>query len=331
MNALLDNVALEHCSLNADVVSNLFRRVPARIEAEDFGYGGPGVSYVVAHPTAPSRYRPSDRVSIRDVSSASRPLYVTSIDDAEWLSYNLTVERAGRYTVALRAASDTAGASALLDLDGQPIGGAAMIPRTGGPEEWRSVVVGSIEFPAGAHRLHVVIAHGGFNLDYIDVFEPGQVSAPVHAEASFQKPLVVPGRIEAEFYAPGGEGAAYHDSRPDNAGPFRTNEGVDLAEGRIKPAYAVDLEAGDWLSYSFESAIAQRLPVSALVHTRDGAAVMALIDGVPVGAAVDVARGWQMITVGEAALSPGIHGLRWQVNKGKATLDSFEVGSRPAQ
>ena len=42
------------------------------------------------------------------------------------------------------------------------------------------------------------------------------------------KPLSVPGRIEAEDYDLGGEGVAYHDTTPGNAGGAYRADDVDI-------------------------------------------------------------------------------------------------------
>jgi hypothetical protein len=64
----------------------------------------------------------------------------------------------------------------------------------------------------------------------------------VYADKPYQdKPQVIPGRIQAEFYDVGGEGIAYHDSDSSNNGSgtlnkgasyldqFRKDEGVDIS------------------------------------------------------------------------------------------------------
>ncbi|HEY3886294.1 MAG TPA: carbohydrate-binding protein, partial [Vicinamibacterales bacterium] len=65
-------------------------------------------------------------------------------------------------------------------------------------------------------------------------------------------PIALPGRIEAENYDKGGEGVAYHDTTPGNAGGVYRSDGVDLqvandTGGGYKVKSAV---AGEWLNYT---------------------------------------------------------------------------------
>src|SRR5439155_632269 len=67
-------------------------------------------------------------------------------------------------------------------------------------------------------------------------------------------PIPVPGSFEAENFDLGGEGVAYHDNVPGNAGgQYRTSEDVDIIASS-DPAgggYVVNnFETGEWLAYT---------------------------------------------------------------------------------
>ncbi len=65
-------------------------------------------------------------------------------------------------------------------------------------------------------------------------------------------PHPVPGRIEAEDYDTGGEGAGYHDTTTGNYGAQYRSEDVDIEEtADAGGGYSVGwIDAGEWLSYS---------------------------------------------------------------------------------
>ena len=81
--------------------------------------------------------------------------------------------------------------------------------------------------------------------DYVIYGDP---SAALNSEPK----IVLPGRIEAEGYRPGGEGVGYHDLTPGNAGgQFRPNDGVDIypCVDNSFSYYVGSTQAGEWLAY----------------------------------------------------------------------------------
>src|SRR4051794_2218895 len=62
--------------------------------------------------------------------------------------------------------------------------------------------------------------------------------------------VFVPGVVQCESFAPGGEGVGYHDADAANkGGALRPNEGVDI-EATAGGGYDVtSTSAGEWLSY----------------------------------------------------------------------------------
>src|SRR5258708_439155 len=74
----------------------------------------------------------------------------------------------------------------------------------------------------------------------------------------FGTPIAVPGTFEAENFDLGGEGVAYHDNVPGNAGgQYRLNEDVDIivSTDSAGGAYVVsNFETDEWLAYSINVA-----------------------------------------------------------------------------
>src|SRR5437660_9917158 len=82
-------------------------------------------------------------------------------------------------------------------------------------------------------------------------------TAPAGAatEAPFYgTPVAIPGSFEAEDFDLGGEGVAYHDNVPGNAGgQYRPNEDVDIfvSSDTAGSVYVVNnIETGEWLNYT---------------------------------------------------------------------------------
>src|SRR3954468_1955268 len=63
-------------------------------------------------------------------------------------------------------------------------------------------------------------------------------------------PVSIPGRIDAASFDEGGEGSAYHDATPGNAGGQSRSSDVDI-EPASEGGYDVGwIDAGEWLNYT---------------------------------------------------------------------------------
>ena len=71
LDELLDGIRLENTDDRSEVTNAVFRRVPLRVPASGFGFGGPGVAYhtVAARPMA--GFRSDDSVTIRQASGST--------------------------------------------------------------------------------------------------------------------------------------------------------------------------------------------------------------------------------------------------------------------
>jgi len=84
-------------------------------------------------------------------------------------------------------------------------------------------------------------------------------------------PTAVPGTIEAENFDNGGEGVAYHDSGPNNAGGAYRQTGVDI-EPAAGGGYDVGwISAGEWLNYTVNVASAGTYAVQVKIASPSGA------------------------------------------------------------
>jgi hypothetical protein len=90
-------------------------------------------------------------------------------------------------------------------------------------------------------------------------------------------PFSVPGTFAAEHFDLGGEGVAYHDMAPGNAGgAFRTGEDVDIvaANGSGSGYVVNNFQTGEWLEYKVVAAVVDlrfedfETPVSSLPQMR---------------------------------------------------------------
>ena len=74
---------------------------------------------------------------------------------------------------------------------------------------------------------------------------------PTPGNTTPYKPLVIPGRIEAEDYNLGGEGVAYHDSTSGNEGGVYRHDDVDIENIASEGSNSVGwIRNGEWLGYT---------------------------------------------------------------------------------
>src|SRR5262249_46065267 len=63
-------------------------------------------------------------------------------------------------------------------------------------------------------------------------------------------PVTLPGRIEAENYAYGGEGVGYHDDSPGTNGGYYRFDDVDIRLNGTRDGYQVGwTDPGEWLAF----------------------------------------------------------------------------------
>ena len=88
---LLENIKLANCVYYPDVVNAMFRRVPGKVEAENYGHDGPDRSYHVNDVTFKAKqYRTSEPVPIDPIGSDRRNQgQCIKLSQGEWTSYTI--------------------------------------------------------------------------------------------------------------------------------------------------------------------------------------------------------------------------------------------------
>jgi hypothetical protein len=162
---LLVNIRLENCVYQSSVVNAMMRRVPSRIEAENFGHNGPGISYSVRNPNRRSKFYRRDEPVVINVGESQRPRsyqYIT-LEPTEWTAYSIDSNAAQNceITFRVRAASSPAEAELVV--------GEKTIPVKVAGNTWSEIKLGSVPFNQGPNRLKWSVKQGTVDLDWIDV------------------------------------------------------------------------------------------------------------------------------------------------------------------
>lgn len=247
--------------------------LPGKIEAEwydnrgnypNYVGGSENVTYYDTTPENEGGALRNDGVDIFASSSASRGHAVGWVKPGEWLEYS--VHSAGK-DIEIRYASLGDGGTMHIEINGSDRTGPIALPDTGGWDSWRTITIPTFGIASGVMRLVFDTAGpSGWlaNIDYILVTQPlflAPYEAPSY-EHPYRRPLPsVPGYVQAEHFARGGEGVGYHDSSVENE-PYeqqilsmRPYEGVDIewtsdTNSEVWSQFDVGwITPGEWLAY----------------------------------------------------------------------------------
>ena len=185
---MAENTLLENCIIHYDVIDAMFRQVntdktvPFKkhtagrlIRAVDFDMGRSNAAYFDRDSaeyyisTGTDRtgwnsgktYR-NDAVDIHRANDADNMLYVTKIEDGEWLNYTVNAQSGGSYNLKLAVASDNAAGKLAVLVNDLPAKSSA-VPNTGGSQKWDSIVLQGIPLKAGSNNVRIRADKGGFN------------------------------------------------------------------------------------------------------------------------------------------------------------------------
>jgi hypothetical protein len=239
--------------------------LPSTLEAENFDKGGEGVGYhdLTARNTG-KQYRKSEGPDIiRSSDPAGGGYVVNNFQAGEWLAYTVNASASGSYKLALRAAANYSWMkpSFHIEVDGKNVTGSVPVPLTGSWSAFQWVDAPAINLSAGQHTIRVVADAQYFNLNQIRI-DTGTATAPADPAPGESypgtpytgTPVPLPRVFEAENFDKGGEGVAYHDVVPGNAGgQYRTSESVDIVPSSDSAGggYVVNnFETGEWMAYT---------------------------------------------------------------------------------
>jgi endoglucanase len=163
-NELLENIKLENCVFFPDVVNAIFRRVPGKVEAENYGHEGAGTSYFVKDAGQKSKYyRISEPVPVEPVTSERRRFRSEQsirLQRDEWTAYTIHSMTAKDYKVIARVKSGDAPSVFGFSVRQQE----RTTPVTGG--DWMEVDLGNVKLSEGTNRFKIMVKSGMILFDW---------------------------------------------------------------------------------------------------------------------------------------------------------------------
>jgi hypothetical protein len=170
LDQLLQNIRLKNCIYHADVVNALFRRVPGKVEAENYARQGSGKSYLLNAPTKNAdRYRKSEPVPVESADdSGSRRFAGQAIrlSAGEWTSYDINSLEAQAYDLTIKIKTDHQPAEVQLSIndDGADSSQTVSINEGG----WQEMKLDKVRLNKGSNRLKLIVKKGATRIDWLD-------------------------------------------------------------------------------------------------------------------------------------------------------------------
>jgi hypothetical protein len=145
------------------------RRLPGRIQAEDFDDGGEGVAY---HDTDAENefgaYRPDSGVDIQKTDDSSGRYNVASIKNGEWLEYSVRLP-AGTYDISIRVATKSSDERLRFLLNGTELGTLG-VPMTDGWQNWETTTLSGLTVEnGGQYTLRIESMGYNCSLNWFEV------------------------------------------------------------------------------------------------------------------------------------------------------------------
>jgi alpha-L-rhamnosidase len=168
---LLVNIRLENCVFFPDVVNAMLRRVPAKIEGENYGQAGLNQSYFVHDTNRLSKfYRQSEPVAVTSratIISKQTDQNIT-LNAQEWTAYSITSDSRQDFGVNVRVKAVDAPAEAQL------ISGSQVRSLTIPQNTWQEIKLDAITLVQGNNQLKWQVISGVADMDWIELSPAGK-------------------------------------------------------------------------------------------------------------------------------------------------------------
>lgn len=164
-NELLENIKLSNCIYFEDVCNAILTRVPAKIEAENYGHDGYNRSYFVSDTVSKSKfYRKNESVKINLDSKVQDQFWSEQsieLQQSEWVVYSFESLTAQKYKLTLRVSAAAGPAQLTIIINSKKIN--VDITNT----EFNEVSIGDYKLKKGRNTVKILAKSKAVKVDWI--------------------------------------------------------------------------------------------------------------------------------------------------------------------
>ena len=172
----MQNIRLANCVYHPDVVNALFRRVPGKVEAENYGHWGKNNSYLVTDDRQrSSRYRLSEPVLVEPVEAAERAAQnirrrssgqAIKLSAGEWTSYEINGVEPKTYAVTIKVKTEDIPAALEISINEASPDKYQKVDIS--EKGWQELKLDPADLVKGPNRLKLLVRRGTISIDWID-------------------------------------------------------------------------------------------------------------------------------------------------------------------
>ena len=165
LNELLENIKLSNCDFFEDVCNAILTRIPAKIEAENYGFDGFNRSYFVLDTLNKSKfYRKNEPVKISLDSKIKDQFWSdqsVELQKSEWLVYNFNCLDNNKHQLSLRASANGEPAKLTIWINNKKVNFSVK------KKDLSEVKVGDFDLKNGENKIKIEVRSNTLKLDWI--------------------------------------------------------------------------------------------------------------------------------------------------------------------
>ncbi|HQZ73880.1 MAG TPA: cellulase family glycosylhydrolase [Chitinophagaceae bacterium] len=163
-NELLDNIKISNCDYFEDVCNAILTRIPAKIEAENYGFSGFNRSYFVLDTANKSKfYRKNEPVQIKLDSKDKEQFWSEQsieLQQSEWVVYNFESLYRKKHQLTIRASAVIAPASLTIWINNKK----TVVNVIG--KDLLEQAIGNYKLNKGDNKIKIQVKSGALKLDW---------------------------------------------------------------------------------------------------------------------------------------------------------------------
>lgn len=140
--------------------------IPGKIEAENFDIGKDLGYHDLEATNQGGAYRATN-VDIEATTDTGGGYNVGWVQAGEWLSYTVNVAATTTYDLKVRVATQNAGRTFHVEMNGINVSGNISVPNTGAWTTFQTVTVPNVSLTQGVQAMKLVFDTGDFNVNYV--------------------------------------------------------------------------------------------------------------------------------------------------------------------